>query len=292
MNPLAFARRLRLTLEMIRFSHTLFALPFAAIGALAAARGLPSGRQALGILGAMVGARSAAMAFNRLADERFDRQNPRTASRHLPAGLLSRAYVLGFTASASVLFLLSCAWLGPACLALSPVALAWVLGYSYAKRFTSASHLWLGAGLGMAPVGAWLAVTGSLADPAPWWLGGAVTLWTAGFDLIYACQDADSDRRAGLFAVPARFGVPAALRLSALLHAGTVVALLAFSRAAGLGPWTLAATGAAAILLAWEHRLVKPGDLSRLDTAFFSANAAVGLGLAFGVAADLLTKAP
>lgn len=285
---LTLFRRLRLTLEMIRFSHTLFALPFAAGAALAAAGGLPSVRQALGILGAMVGARSAAMAFNRLADERYDRENPRTASRHLPAGLLTRRWVAAFTAGAAALFVASAASLNALCGWLSLPALAWILGYSYAKRFTSLAHLWLGLALGLAPAGAWAAVRGTLAEAPPWWLCGAVALWTAGFDLLYACQDADADRRAGLHAVPARWGVPAALRLSAWLHIGAFLGLLGFARSPGLGPWTMAAVLASAAILAWEHRLVSADDLSRLDTAFFTANAAMGGVFAAGVAADML----
>ena len=281
-------RRHAATLEMIRFSHTLFALPFAAASALAAARGIPTGRVVLGILGAMVGARSAAMAFNRLADERFDRLNPRTASRHLPSGTLSRAYVWGFTVAAAALFVASSAWLNRLCLLLSPIALAWVLGYSYAKRFTAASHLWLGVGLGMAPVGAWCAVTGDLSRPAPWILGLAVALWTAGFDLLYACQDAEFDRKAGLHAIPARYGIPAAMRLARVLHLLAILGLLGFVRLAGLGGISYGAVGGMALLLAWEHRLVKPDDLSKLDAAFFTLNAASSILIAAGVAVDVL----
>ena len=288
MSPVPAAlRRLGLTLEMIKFSHTLFALPFAATSALASARGLPTLRQGLGILAAMVGARSAAMAFNRVADLRYDRENPRTAGRHLPQGLLSARFALGFTVISSALFIGACAILGQTCLILSPVALGWVLGYSFSKRFTSASHLWLGIGLGMAPVGAWVAVRGGLSEAAPWWLGGGVALWTAGFDLLYACQDADFDRRAGLHAVPARWGIPAALRLSAALHLASTVMFWMFVRHAGLGPWSLAAVGATGLVLAVEHRLVRADDLSRLNTAFFTANAVVGLLIAAGVAMDV-----
>jgi 4-hydroxybenzoate polyprenyltransferase len=274
---------------MIKFSHTLFALPFAAAATLVAAGGLPSGRQLLGILAAMVGARSAAMAFNRLADTGIDRENPRTAGRHLPAGLLSRAYVTGFTAAAAGVFVLACAWLNPLCLALSPVALAWILGYSFTKRFTAASHLWLGVALGMAPVGAWTAVRGTLADPAPWWLGAGVALWTAGFDLLYACQDVAFDRKAGLHAVPARYGVPAALRLSVFLHVLAMGGFVLFARTAGLGSWTWGSLAVVGAALLWEHALVRPDDLSRLDAAFFTANAAVSAVITSGVALDVLT---
>ena len=274
---------------MIKFPHTLFALPFAAAAALAAARGLPPGRQLLGILLAMVGARSAAMAFNRLVDAALDKQNSRTASRHLPAGLLSRAYVTGFTVAASLAFLLACAWLNPLCLALSPVALVWILGYSYAKRFTTASHLWLGVALGMAPVGAWAAVRGDLFSPAPWWLGLGVALWTAGFDLLYACQDAEFDRKAGLHAVPARYGIPAALKLSSFLHILAMGGFLLFAQAAEMGSWTWGSLAVVGAVLLREHALVKPDDLSRLDAAFFTANAAVSALVAAGVALDILT---
>lgn len=273
---------------MVKFSHTLFALPFAAAAALTAAGGLPLPRTALGILLCMVGARSAAMAFNRLVDARLDAANPRTAGRHLPAGLLTRAYVAGFTVLAAGLFVAASFWLNPLCGVLSPLALACVLGYSLAKRFTSLVHLWLGVALGMAPVGAWAAVTGSLAHPAPWWLGAGVCLWTAGFDLLYACQDADFDRKAGLHAVPARYGIPAALRLSTLLHALATGGFALFAAQAGLGPWTWGALGVVALVLAWEHAVVKADDLSRLDAAFFTANAAVSALVAAGVAVDLL----
>ncbi len=283
--------RIRDTLELVKFSHTLFALPFAAAAALTAAGGLPSGRICAGILIAMAGARTAAMAFNRIADLKYDKANPRTASRPLASGALSPAWAWGVTAAAAGLFVASCAWLlNPLCLRLSPVALLWVLGYSYAKRFTSSVHLWLGVGLGMAPVGAWAAVGGDLGHPAPWILGTAVALWTAGFDLLYACQDADFDRKMGLHAVPARFGVAFALRLSTFLHIAAAGLLAWFVHAAGLGAFSWMAVGIVGAILVWEHTLVKPDDLSRVNAAFFTANAAVSFMVSAGVAADVLLR--
>ena len=281
--------RLADTLELVKFSHTLFALPFAAAAALAAAGGIPTNRVCGGILLAMVGARTAAMAFNRIADLRYDRENPRTAMRPLVSGRLGLGWAWGVTGASAALFVAACArLLNPLCLLLSPVALGWVLGYSYAKRFTSAAHLWLGVGLGMAPVGAWAAVRGDLSDPAPWILGTAVALWTAGFDLLYACQDAEFDKSMGLHAVPARFGIPVALKLSTLLHVLAAGLLAGFVRAAGLGVISYGAVGGMALLLAWEHRLVKPDDLSKLDAAFFTLNAASSVLIAAGVAVDVL----
>ena len=239
----------------------------------------------------MVGARTAAMAFNRIADLRYDRSNPRTASRPLATGALSLTWVWFLTAISAALFVGACAGLlNPLCLELSPIALGWVLAYSYAKRFTSAAHLWLGIGLGMAPVGAWAAVRGDLSDPAPWILGTAVALWTAGFDLLYACQDADFDRCMGLHAVPARFGVPFALKLSTFLHIMAAGLMAWFVHVAGLGVYSWVAVAIVGVLLAWEHTLVKPDDLSRLNAAFFTANAAVSFVIASGVAADLLLR--
>jgi len=268
---MAFLRNLKLTLEMIKFEHSVFALPFALTGAMLAARGLPSGRQLFWILVAMVGARSAAMAFNRIADLRLDAANQRTASRALPAGLLSPRFAVAFTAVSSALLVLAAYQLNPLCFKLSPVALALVFFYSYTKRFTAWSHLVLGLCLGIAPAAAWIAVRGTL-DWAILLLSAAVALWTAGFDIIYACQDVDFDRRAGLFSLPLRLGVQRALQLSSVFHALMLALLCALVAVEGLGWISLLGLTVVAALLAYEHHLVKPDDLSKVNAAFFTVN--------------------
>src|SRR5215210_3476284 len=215
----ATARNIRTTLEMIKIEHTLFALPFAFLGAVLAARGFPTVWQILWIVVAMVGARSAAMAFNRIADRNFDAKNPRTATRALPAGLLSVGFVWAFTIISAALFVLAAAMLNRLTLLLSPIALACVLLYSLTKRWTQLSHLVLGASLSIAPTGAWIAVRGAIDSPVPLLLSLVVLLWTAGFDVLYACQDYDFDRAAGLRSIPARVGINRALWISRLLHA-------------------------------------------------------------------------
>lgn len=273
--------RLRHFLGLIRFSHTVFALPFALLSAVLAWRETPfRGRDLAGILLCMVLARSAAMAFNRLIDRRIDAANPRTAGRHLPAGLLSTASVgtftllcsLGFVA-ATLLFLPN-RW--PLRLAI-PVLL-FLLGYSYAKRFTSWCHYWLAAALMLSPIAAWIAITGSLAAP-PLLLAAAVFFWVGGFDILYACQDAEFDRSRGLFSVPARFGVRTALWFAAVSHALAAACLFGLWYAAGLGPVFLFGVVAVTVLLAYEHRLVRPDDLTRVNVAFFQVNAVISLGL-------------
>jgi 4-hydroxybenzoate polyprenyltransferase len=259
------------TLSMIKFQHTLFALPFAYTAAILAAGGVPAGRTIVWILGAMVGARSAAMVFNRIADLRYDRQNPRTASRPLVTGRLGLAFAWFFLAASVALFLTSAAMLNRLCLILAAPALALILSYSYAKRFTWLTHLHLGASLGLAPLGAWVAVRGTI-DPAPLALAAAVTLWVAGFDVIYACQDLEFDRREGLFSMPRRFGIGTALRLSAGMHGAMVILLLALPLLVPLGPFYLSGVIGTAALLAYEHRLVRPTDLSRINQAFFTVN--------------------
>jgi 4-hydroxybenzoate polyprenyltransferase len=291
-NRLATAGRdVRTTLDMIKIEHTLFALPFALLGAVLAARGVPGWWQLLWIGVAMVGARSAAMAFNRLADQEFDAANPRTAARALPAGLLSRGFVWAFTAAAAALFLLAAAMLNRLTLVLAPVALASVFAYSYTKRFTALSHLVLGWCLAIAPTGAWLAVRGALDSPVPLLLSLTVLLWTAGFDVLYACQDYDFDRRAGLRSIPARLGVGRALWVARLLHAGAFAALCGLYFATRLGALALVGVAATAALLVYQHRLVRADDLSRLNAAFFTTNAFVSLLLfvTFG-GAVLLTR--
>jgi 4-hydroxybenzoate polyprenyltransferase len=278
--------------RMVKLSHSVFALPFALAAAVIAAGGLPEGRVLLWIVVAMVGARSAAMGFNRLADHWIDARNPRTAQRELPRGLLRRGEVVVFVAFSAALLVLAAAMLNPLCLALSPVALAVVFGYSYTKRFTSLSHLVLGLGLAMAPVGAWLAVRGRF-EAAPLVLALAVLCWVSGFDIIYACQDVAFDREAGLHSLPARLGVARALYLSRRLHVLAVLLLAALGPLAGLHPAYLCGVAAVAALLAYEQSLVRADDLSRVDAAFFAVNGWVSVGfLAATVLAVLLGRRP
>jgi len=262
---------------MIKIEHTLFALPFAFLGAVLAAGGLPSVRQAVWITLAMVGARSAAMAFNRIADRDYDARNPRTASRAIPAGLLSVPFAWAFTLASAALFLVSAAMLNRLALVLAPVALASVFLYSYAKRFTSLSHVVLGWCLSIAPTGAWVAVRGAIDSPVPVLLSAVVLLWTAGFDVLYACQDYDFDRAAGLRSVPARVGIPRALVIARLLHAGAFAALLGLYFLTSLGWPALAGVLATGALLVYQHSLVRASDLSRLNAAFFTTNAFVSV---------------
>ena len=263
--------------RMIKLSHSVFALPFALAAAFLAAGGAPSPRQVLWILVAMVGARSAAMGFNRLADHELDAKNPRTASRELPAGLLSRREVWAFVLASAGALVAAAAMLNPLCLALSPVALLVVFGYSYTKRFTALSHLFLGLALAIAPVGAWLAVRGDFAWP-PIVLGLAVLLWVAGFDTIYACQDAAHDRAVGLRSLPARWGVPRALAIARALHVAAVALLAGIYALVPLHTVYLAGVAAVAGLLAYEHSLVRHDDLSRVDAAFFTVNGWISIG--------------
>lgn len=267
----------RLTLEMIKIEHTLFALPFAFLGAVLAARGLPSPWQIFWIVVAMVGARSAAMAFNRIADRSFDARNPRTASRALPAGLLSVGFVWAFTIAAAALFVVAAAMLNRLTLILAPVALACVLLYSFTKRWTQFSHLVLGACLSIAPTGAWIAVRGEIGSPVPLLLSLVVLLWTAGFDVLYACQDYDFDRSEGLRSMPARVGIARALWIARALHAAAFLALVWLFLITGLGPVALIGVVATAALLVYQHRLVRTDDLSRLNAAFFTTNAFVSV---------------
>jgi 4-hydroxybenzoate polyprenyltransferase len=263
--------------RMIRFAHSVFALPFAlASASLAAQVAGITPRQVLWIVVAMVSARSAAMGFNRLVDRAIDARNPRTTAREIPAGVLSARAVAVFVTVSSAVFVVAAAMLNPLCLALSPVALAIVFFYSYTKRFTAASHLVLGLSLAVAPAGAWLAVTGRFAA-APVVLAGAVLLWVAGFDTIYACQDVDFDRAAGLHSLPARLGVARALRVARAMHVAAVLLLAALYWLAPLHPLYLAGVAGVGALLAWEHTLVRPGDLRRVMQAF-NLNGWVSLG--------------
>jgi 4-hydroxybenzoate polyprenyltransferase len=287
-------KRIRLTLEMIKFEHSVFALPFALTGALLAIReGGLDARAAWIRIGwivvAMVGARSAAMAFNRLIDRDIDARNPRTRMRHLPAGALSPAFTWGFVAISALVFLLAARQLNPLCFRLAPVALAIVFFYSFTKRFTSFSHLILGFALGVAPAAAWIAVRGSL-DPRILWLTAAVTFWTGGFDIIYACQDYEFDSVEGLFSLPRRLGIAGALRVARLLHVLMVACLLALVYSLGLGLLSVAGVAAVTALLIYEHSLVKPNDLSRVDAAFFTMNGYVSMLFFIFWAADILWK--
>jgi len=267
----------RLTLEMIKIEHTLFALPFAFLGALLAANGLPTLRQVLWIVVAMVGARSAAMAFNRIADRNIDARNPRTATRALPAGLLSVGFVWAFTIVSAAVFLLAAAMLNRLTLLLAPVALASVLLYSFTKRWTQFSHLVLGWCLSIAPTGAWIAVRGEIGSPVPLLLSLVVLLWTSGFDILYACQDYDFDRREGLRSIPARFGIARALWIARALHAAAFLALVWLFVLTGLGALAFAGVIATGALLVYQHRLVRADDLGRLNAAFFTTNAFVSV---------------
>lgn len=285
-------------LELVRFSHTIFALPFALLSAaLAWADERFRWPDLFGILLCMVFARTAAMAFNRLADRHIDARNPRTANRHLPAGTLSVAAVAAFTLLASVAFVASTLLFlvrepaNPWPLYLSGPVLLFVLGYSLAKRFTSLAHFWLGAALMLAPVAAWIAVKGLADLTAPLLLGAAVAFWVSGFDILYACQDAEFDRAAGLHSVPARFGVPAGLRIAAACHAVMFGLLAALGFASPhLGAVYFAGLAGVGALLVYEHRLVRPDDLTRVNRAFFHVNGVISVGLLAAVLVQLAVE--
>lgn len=278
-----------IVLQMIKFEHTLFALPFALVGMVLAAQGWPEARTVGWIVAAMVGARSAAMGWNRLVDRDVDAANPRTRQRALPAGLVTPRFVALFVAASLALLVLAAWRLNPLCLALSPLAILVLLGYSHAKRFTWLAHPLLGLALGGAPLGAWIAVRGDVAAP-PLLLAGVVVCWVAGFDVLYALQDEEFDRRAGLFSIPARFGTVASLWISGALHLGALAGLAAlpFVYPPGLGAIYWVGVGGCAALLAYQHAIVRPSDLSRLDAAFFTANGLLALWLFAAVAADRL----
>jgi 4-hydroxybenzoate polyprenyltransferase len=282
---------LHLLLALIRFSHTVFALPFALLSAALAWSHADSPftwRQLAGIVVCMVCARSAAMAFNRIVDRDLDAANPRTAMRHLPAGLLSLPTVIAFTVASCAGFVAGTLlfWPNPWPLMLSVPVLAFLLGYSYAKRFTQWCHYWLSAALMLAPVAAWIAIRGTVEWP-PVLLAAMVFFWVGGFDILYACQDVEFDHSRGLHSLPARWGVPAALRLAAISHALTVACLVGLWWVAALGPVFLTGVIAVALLLAYEHWLVRPDDLSRVNVAFFQVNAVISLGLLVIGLADL-----
>jgi 4-hydroxybenzoate polyprenyltransferase len=284
----------RLTLEMIKFEHSVFALPFALTGAMLAWREENFSRDGLAwrllwIVAAMIAARSVAMAFNRVLDAEIDSKNPRTKSRHLPAGLLSERFAWGFIVAWAFVFIFAARELNPLCFKLAPLALAIPMFYSFTKRFTSLSHLVLGFSLGIAPAAAWIAMRGAL-DPRILWLTAAVTLWTAGFDIIYACQDYAFDVATGLFSVPKALGIARALWVARILHVGMLACLAALVRAFALGPIAIAGICAVALLLIWEHRLVKATDLSRIDAAFFTMNGYVSVIFFVFWATDIILR--
>ncbi len=285
----AFFRNLRVTLEMIKWEHSIFALPFALCGAMLAANGLPGGQQLLWIVVAMVAARSAAMAFNRLADASIDAANPRTRTRALPAGNLTSGFVATFVVLSCAVFILAASRLTHLAFLLSPLALAVVLLYSYTKRFTRWSHLVLGLALGIAPSAAWIAVRGSF-DPRIILLTAAVTFWVGGFDILYACQDYEFDRQAGLHSIPRYFGVSRALWIARFFHVIMLVLLVGVVAAFGLGKLAIIGIIVVALLLAYEHSLVSSRNLSRLNAAFFTMNGVISVVFFIFIAADLLLK--
>jgi 4-hydroxybenzoate polyprenyltransferase len=284
-------QNIRITLEMIKIEHTLFALPFAFLGAVLAASGIPSQRQVLLIILAMVGARSTAMAFNRIADREIDARNPRTRNRAIPAGILSLSFVYSFTAVSAAIFFLAAAMLNRLTLLLAPVALGSIILYSYTKRWTLLSHLVLGWCLAIAPTGAWIAVRGTIDSPIPLLLSLVVMLWTAGFDVLYACQDYEFDVEAGLHSIPRHFGIARSLWIARIFHLQAFIALLALYWAAQLGVFALVGVVVTGLLLVHQHRLVRSNDLSRLNAAFFTTNAFVSviLFVTFGGAALIRT---
>ena len=285
----ALLRNVATTLEMIKWEHSVFALPFALCGAMLAAGGLPTLPQLGWIVLCMVSARSAAMAFNRVADVQIDTANPRTAARAMPAGVLSERFAVTFVVASCAVFVTAASQLNRLTFYLSPVVLAVVLLYSYTKRFTRWSHLVLGFALGMAPAGAWIAVKGTL-DPRILVLTAAVTFWVGGFDVLYACQDIDFDRAYGLNSVPQAFGVRRALYFSRALHLIMLATLALLVPLFGLGMFASAGVVAVALLLAYEHSLVSPSDLSKLNAAFFTMNGVISLVFFLFVAADLLLR--
>lgn len=284
--------RVRLTLDMIKFEHSVFALPFALTGALLAWRDAQFSSEGLGrklvwIVVAMVAARSVAMAFNRVLDADIDARNPRTKSRHLPAGLLSHRFAWGFIALWTVVFIVAARSLNPLCVKLAPLALAIVMFYSFTKRFTHFAHLVLGFSLGIAPAAAWIAMRGEL-DPRILWLTAAVTFWTAGFDIIYSCQDYAFDVSSGLHSIPQRLGIPGALWIARLLHIAMLACLVLLVFAFGLGAAAWVGIAVVAGLLAWEHRLARADDLSRIDAAFFTMNGYISVLFLIFWATDIL----
>ena len=280
---------LRITLEMIKWEHSVFVLPFALCGAMLAANGLPNARVLVWIIVAMVAARSAAMAFNRLADAATDAANPRTQTRALPTGTLTPAFVATFVCVSCAVFVFAASQLNRLSLLLSPVALAVLLLYSYTKRFTRWSHLVLGFAMGMAPSAAWIAVRGSL-DPRILLLTAAVTFWGGGFDVLYACQDYDFDRQSGLHSIPRYFGIGKSLWIARVFHMTMLLLLVSLIVVFGLGKLAIAGVVVVALLLAYEHSLVSPHDLSKLNAAFFTMNGVISVVFFMFVVGDLLLR--
>jgi 4-hydroxybenzoate polyprenyltransferase len=283
------AKKTGVFLEMIKFSHTIFALPFALTGALLAAGGFPTFHQTIWIILAMVGARTAAMAMNRLIDAGIDARNPRTAVRAIPAGLISRGLTLFFIVAAAALMMLAAQMLNPLCLKLSPIALFFLLLYSYCKRFTALAHVVLGICLAAAPIGAWIAIRGAIEVPALV-LGGVVLFWVAGFDILYALQDLEFDRSAGLHSIPVLLGVKGSLWAARLFHLIMIGLLFILFNLMHLGTIFLAGILVAVAMLLYEHWLLKDGNLAKLDAAFFNMNGYISIAIVLFTAADILTR--
>jgi 4-hydroxybenzoate polyprenyltransferase len=289
--PARVAGKLRTTLDMIKFEHSIFVLPFALTGAMLAGGGWPRWQQVAWIIVAMVGARSAAMTFNRIADFHFDAQNPRTERWALPSGRLTKSFAIGFTAACSLLLVVAAHQLNPLAFKLSPLALALLFGYSYTKRFTWLSHFMLGICMGSGPVAAWIALRGDL-KPGIALLGVGVCLWGAGFDMIYSCQDVNVDRRLGLCSIPGRFGIAAALYGSIVAHAVMLIILLLVAKLEHMGWLAILGLALVALLLGYEHALVRPSDLSRVNAAFFTVNGYISVLFFLTWAGDILLHKP
>ncbi|GAB4160480.1 MAG: putative 4-hydroxybenzoate polyprenyltransferase [Planctomycetota bacterium] len=270
--------------SLVRFSHSVFALPFALLALLVATGGRPSARLLLLAVLAVIAARTSAMAYNRYADRDVDARNPRTRGREIPRGAVSARSALWLSIGSGAVFLAACALLSPLCLAFGVPVWLWLLGYSHCKRFSSLSHLWLGTALGLSPVGAWLAADGAMSSRllAPLALGAGVACWVAGFDILYACQDLSFDREAGLYSVPRRFGPARSFAIARGLHGSAVLLFALFGAICSLGSIFLGSVALAALALVWEHRLLSPDDLSRMQHAFFTANAIVSLAVLAG----------
>lgn len=279
-------RKIIIFLEMIKFSHTIFALPFALTGALLAANGMPTREQLLWIVLAMIGARTAAMGLNRLIDAGIDARNPRTAGRAIPAGLIGKGTTLVFITTSLILLLVAAAQLNPLCLKLSPLAVFFLVLYSYSKRFTSLAHVVLGICLGAAPIGAWIAIRGSV-DGAALILGGAVLCWVAGFDILYALQDLEFDRQAGLHSIPVLLGVEGSLWVARMFHLVMLALLLGLFATQRLGAFFMLGILISAAMLLYEHWLLRDGNLEKLDAAFFTMNGYISVVILIGTAGDL-----
>lgn len=287
-------QRMRDYAALVRLSHSVFALPFALLSLLVATGGRPSLRLLALVVLAVVAARTAAMAYNRFADRDLDRRNPRTAGREIPRGAVASWQALALTGIAALVFVATCRALSPLCFWLSLPTLAWLLAYSHVKRFSAACHLWLGVALGCSPVAAWVAADGAFGPRllAPTVLGVGVAAWVAGFDVLYACQDEQFDRGAGLHSLPARLGARGAMWCSRLLHVGAAGAFAAFGLLAALGPAYHVGVALALVLMVWQHALLRPDDLSRIQTAFFTANGLIAIGLFGATCLDLYLFAP